>query len=131
MTSKLATTYEESRDNCEQGNESEDSLTARAKRILSGNVQPSDYLVAPIEITTRVEQEISQLRSAGGFEIPTETRQWMLDNYALQYHCSGREVACWRTGNGVIVLALGATNVATILSHIPPEQRPHIVIEYP
>ena len=106
-------------------------LVARAKRILSNGAETSDYLATPPEVTTQVDREISDIIKSSGVEIPPETRQWMIDNYALQLAYSGREIACWRTGKGVVVFAVGADEVRTFLQQIPGDQRPDVAIEYP
>jgi hypothetical protein len=108
-----------------------ETVVERAKRILSGGVRDDDYLKASADLRARVDEETSHISTANKIELPPETRQWMLDNYTLQHYHSGREVACWRTGTGVIVLAAGAEEVNEVLNAITPEQRNNIVIEYP
>jgi hypothetical protein len=130
--SKGTPTNEQTNRTTESENEDYSALIARAMRILLlGEILEQDYLGVPGEINAQVDLEISKFRSTKGIEITIETKQWMLDNYVLQYYCSEKEVACLRTGKGVIVLALGSKAVVAFLNHIPSEHRTNVIIEYP
>lgn len=107
-----------------------ETVETRAERILAGDIRPDDYLEVPPGVTARVDWEIAKC----GVAVTTEMRQWMLDTYALQFHCSGNRVVCWRTGKGVIVLGVGETEARAVLAlmyPITPEQHPDIAVEYP
>ena len=105
-----------------------EALVARAARILSDGPQVRDYLKVPPEVVARVNQQ------AAGAEMSSEEWQWVIDNYTLQAHCTGRRAACWRTGKGVIAFAVGDDDVRAFLAwfhRVPEERRPNVIIEYP
>ncbi len=102
-----------------------ETVVTRAERILSGDIRPDDYLNVPPEVISWVDQHLAQFGT-----VPPQTRQWMIDNNTLHHYFPDREVICWRTGKGVVVLAHGA-EVDAVLNALTPEQRSKVTTEYP
>jgi hypothetical protein len=111
---------------------STDDVLKRAARILvEGMVQPADYLPVPEEVRQRVERDMAAVREKCRVEPSPQLRRRQEQDHVLEYHYAGREVACLRTEDGVIPLAVGHEQIAAFLSHIPPDKRVEVCIEFP
>ncbi len=104
---------------------------ARTQRILTQEERSEDYLMIPDEVRGAVDAEVARLWLEDGIETDTATQQELLADATLRHHFAGREVACARTPQGVIVFAVGSDEVNAVLAAIPPAQRRNVALEYP
>jgi hypothetical protein len=79
-------------------------MLARAKRILSGDIRPEDYLHTPDEVADTVHEMLAQF---GEGQVSREFTRRMLNDWTLSFHYGGQHILCKETEQGVIVLALG------------------------
>ena len=104
---------------------------ARAQRILTQEERAEDYLIIPDEVRGAVDVEVARLRVEDGIEPDSATQQELLADSTLRHHFAGREVACARIPQGVIVFAVGSDEINAFLAAIPPAQRRNVALEYP
>lgn len=104
--------------------EAAEQLVERFRRVLTGA-----EVLPPLEVVPEVREAVE--RVIQGKEVSPEERQRITDDFALQYHHGGRQVACLRRPSGVVVLAAGPQEVELLLKRLEPEHRDGVVIEYP
>jgi hypothetical protein len=110
----------------------EPGFIARARRILSGDIHLADYLRVPDAVEIVVTNETTRLVEAKGFKISDEFVARMRNDWTLQFIHGGQPVACRRTDAGVIVFAVGADEIRTLLDQFPlPDQRSGFFITTP
>jgi hypothetical protein len=120
-------TAERGRKNMTVANAKNESLVARARRILSGSIHHDDYLPVDVETIEFVDGGAKQARVA----LLPEARQKMIAELTLQEHHAGGLVLTHRTPDGVIVLAVGARNVDRVSEALTPQQQSLTRMENP
>jgi hypothetical protein len=120
----------------------EAAFLARARRILTGNIRPDDYLPVTPEVESRVARDFAfaaeHLRNKAlavgrepaafdpnarfdGVGLTLAARQ--RNDYLLSVHFAEQNVACIENEQGVIVLAVGLEQTGALLDAFPYEQR--------
>jgi hypothetical protein len=123
----------------------------RARRILSGDVRPDDYLPVTPEVEARVARDfafaaehVRKRHEAGRIPAPfaidpnarfdefslsvgaIQRNQWLLSLYY-----GGQNIACIEDERGVIVLAVGLEQSAAVINAFPYEQRKDVGLYTP
>jgi hypothetical protein len=93
-------------------------LRERLERILSGQ-DPPPTMTHPPEVLEMLDKVLALHPDIA---ITPETRQRMLDDWALMYHHGGEYVLTWQSPQGLAVLAVGMEENARALQHIPTER---------
>jgi hypothetical protein len=97
----------------------------RARRILSGDVRPDDYLpVTPevLRLANRVvEAGRERVRSAGIPDVDPAWAREVLFDHILLVHCKNQHVAYLRDDHGIIVLMTGLDEYARMFRELPSE----------
>lgn len=110
----------------------ETPFIARARRILSGNVCPDDYLVVPAVVDSAVAGEEAQLNASFGVNSCGPYIARIRYDWTLQYFYGTETVACRLSDSGVIVLAVGSEEIRSLLERFPrPEERSKFYIATP
>src|SRR5579872_494008 len=104
-----------------------DATVLRASRILSGDIQPDDYL----PISNDILAFVADAEARTGVQMLSEYRQKMISELALQAHHAGNIVLTHHTANGVIVIAVGVDEIDRILESLPPDKQALTKTEYP
>jgi hypothetical protein len=99
----------------------------RAFRVLKGDIRCEDFLEVPEDILSFVEG--GEMRT--GVRMQPASRRQMIVDLALQHHHAGDIVLCYRTDDGVIVLAAGPEAVASVSKSLPIDMQGRVSIEYP
>lgn len=109
-----------------------DAEAARWRRILGGEIAPTDYLPVTPEVTRAVEAALAFARTRlGGQEPDDAVRVKLLQDYTIGVHHGGRMVATLRRPDGVIALAVGLDEVGRLVRTLPPGSRSGFAIEHP
>jgi hypothetical protein len=90
--------------------------------------KPRGLIPVPPEVAEAVAQEEARIEREHGFRIAPEARQWMLDDWTLQYYYDDAYIAYRRTPQGVEVLAAGCDECDKYLKDHPPETRRDVEI---
>lgn len=107
-------------------------LLTRAKRILSGDIRPDDYLRLPSPAAVRVEREFELVQAMRpGSTLTDGARARVRTDRTLEHHFGGQVVACLRTAAGVIVLAAGEEAIAALVQAVPGSDWKGVAIEFP
>lgn len=104
-----------------------ESLVARAKRILSGDVHRDDYLPVDAETVAFVDSEEKQI----GIRLLPEARRVLITELILQAHHAGENVLTHHTPEGVFVLAVGLDDANRVSSELTPQQQSLTRLEIP
>lgn len=94
----------------------EPDFMARARRILSGDVRPDDYLPVTPEVRRAVDEAMTHYRERGqGQEPAPEVKPRQLLQELLSFHHGGRDICYIQDERGVIVLATDLPRIAEVL----------------
>ncbi len=93
----------------------------RARRILSGDKRPEDYLAVTPEARARADFDIAYVRSHLKIEplpevVANQLREWM-----LSFRHGGQNIIFVEDEKGVIVLAAGEEQIGALFQHLPDE----------
>jgi hypothetical protein len=122
--------------------EGEPSFLARARRILSGDIRPEDYLPVTPEVQSRVDRDMAFAaghirkqfeagRIPAVFEPDASEQIRQRNGWLLSLNHGGQNVACLEDDQGVIVLAIGLEECGTLLNAFPYEQRKNVGLYTP
>ena len=95
----------------------------RAKRILSGEVRPEDYLPEPDEVQKAVTEHLRPIETELGAEVTLEAVRHLLNEWTLLHHHDGENVLAKYTDRGVLVLAAGGQQIYQVKQHFNPDSR--------
>jgi hypothetical protein len=110
----------------------EPAYMARARRILTGDIRPDDYLPVTPEVRAGVDRAMAYYRERGKGQEPApsvEPRQ-LLDEL-LSFHHGGEAIVFTRSDAGVIVLAVGDEQIKTVLDEFRPRHASHLIFDAP
>ena len=113
-----------------------DAALARAARILSGDIQPDDYLPVTPEVRRLTDREMEYARSraaaAGITELEPEVERRQLEQNLLLVHCKHQHVAYIKDDKGIVVVITGLDEIGEMLRRLPPELwSERLSIDYP
>jgi hypothetical protein len=120
----------------------EPAFLVRARRILSGDIRPEDYLpVTPaveagVKLDLAVAAEHIRKQFVAGripavFEVSPETATRQRNQRLLSAYFGGQNIACVEDEKGVIVLAVGLDQTGALLDAIPYELRKDVFLDTP
>jgi hypothetical protein len=108
----------------------------RARRILSGDIRPEDYLPVTAEVRRLTDREMDWAReravAAGYAELdPCVERRQLRDNI-LRVHCQKQHVAYIEDDAGIVVVITGLDEIGEMLRRLPGELwSERIKLDYP
>lgn len=112
--------------------EHEPAFLARARRILTGDIRPDDYLTITPEVRRRVESclQAADARSNGQPLAPeVEPRQVRLE--LLSFHHGGQNVAYIEDDRGIVVLAVGLEQSSALIETFPDKVSGRVCFDVP
>lgn len=95
----------------------------RAKRILSGDIRPDDYLPVPETVRQAVADHLRPIEAEHGFTTSPEAVRHLLNEWTLLHHHDGENVLARYTDRGVLVLAAGSQQMYQVRLHFNPDSR--------
>lgn len=94
---------------------------ARARRILSGDIRPNDYLPMTPEVRHRVDLSMEWARArAKGQPLPPDDQPQQIRQELLSFHHGGDILSYVEDEHGVIVLAVGHDQLEVVLREFGP-----------
>jgi hypothetical protein len=85
--------------------------------------QPRGLLPVPPEVQEMVAREEARLAKEHGFAITPEARKRLADSLTLQYFYENCTLAYRHTSQGVEVLAVGDTEIGTLVKTLSEDER--------
>lgn len=122
--------------------QAEPPFLARARRILSGDVRPDDYLPVTPEVQACVERDLAFIRDhirkaaetgriPQAYEIDPSTPIRQRNDWLLSFYHGRQNIACIENDTGVIVLAVGLDQTGALLDAFPYEMRKDVGLATP
>lgn len=120
----------------------EPAFIARARRILSGDVRPDDYLPVTPEVQACVDRDLAfareQIRKAAeagripaAYELDPSSAVRQRNDWLLSFYHGRQNVAYIENDTGVIVLAVGLEQGGALLDAFPYEMRKDVGLGTP
>jgi hypothetical protein len=109
-----------------------DDWQQRAKRVLSGDRKPEDYLPVPDEVREAVERDMGYFRERlGGAEPVPKVAADQLEIYLLAYHHGGQNIGYVGDDRGIVVVAVGLEQIAYVCQVMPYSLTEHMAFAAP
>jgi hypothetical protein len=109
----------------------EPAFLTRARRVLSGDIRPDDYLCPPDELVREVEAHYQRVAEESGVVASDEARRRTLADWTLSHYYGGQLVLRRLTDQRVIVLAVGPNEVGAVEEVFGVDARSGFVREIP
>jgi hypothetical protein len=94
----------------------EPAFLTRARRILTGDIRPDDYLTVTPEVQRRVALCLQYAKARGnGQLLAPEVEPRQLRQEVLSFHHGGQNIAYIEDDRGVLVLAVGLEQMRSVL----------------
>ena len=94
---------------------------ARARRVLSGDRRPDDYLAVTPEARARADFDIAYVRSHLKIEPLPEVVANQLREWVMSFHHGGQNIAYVEDEKGVIVVAAGLDQITVLFQNLRDE----------
>lgn len=98
----------------------EPAFITRARRILTGDIRPDDYLEVTPEVRRRVKLSMDYaIARLNGQQPAPEVEPRQIRQETLSFHHGGDSVAYIEDERGIIILGVGPEQPTTLLEKIP------------
>lgn len=98
------------------------TMLDRARRVLSGDVRPDDYLPVTPEVRAAADFELDHLRTHMKLDIVPEEAARQLRGWLLSFHHGGETIVLVEDNSGVVVLAAGEDEIAALFRTLPDDR---------